>query len=162
MVTVNNDNLQAFFCAWDTVLSGLWAAPQTSMLAALLLRQIREREAMEQDFASRNLLSSDSPDKSYDYLLRCCRRVIERNRLEWARSELSKLVAQGGRALVTKGKGKDGDKDKEKDKKGKGSGSSNKKDKAAGDRCREKSISRNRFESWDKAKLPSDVLPVSP
>ncbi len=63
-------------------------------------------------------LGPDSPDKSYDYWLRRCRRVIERNRLAWARDELSKSTAQGGRAIVNKGKGMDGDKDKDKNGKG--------------------------------------------
>ncbi len=66
---------------------------------------------MEQDLARYDRLSSDSPEKPYDRLLRCCCRVIERNRFAPALIELSKSIAQGGRALVTKGKGKDGDKD---------------------------------------------------
>ena len=89
---------------------------------------------MEQDLARYDRSSPDSPDKSYDELLRCCRRV-ERNRLARARNELSKSIAQGRRAFVNKAKGKDGDKDK----KDKCSSSTNKKDKAAGDHRRDKS-----------------------
>ncbi len=62
---------------------------------------------MEQDLAHYDRLSSDSPDKSYGDLLRCCRRVTERNRLAWARIELSRSIEQGGRAFVTTGKGKE-------------------------------------------------------
>ncbi len=90
-------------------------------------------------------MSSDSPDKSYDYLLRCCSRVIEHNRLAWARDELSKSIAQGGRAFANKGKGRGGDKDE--DKKGKGGGSNNKRDKAAGDHRRDKSNNRKRSQN---------------
>ena len=39
-VVMTNDNLQAFLNTWDTFLSGLQAAPESSMLEALLLRQI--------------------------------------------------------------------------------------------------------------------------
>ncbi len=95
---------------------------------------------MEQDSAHYDRWSSDSPDKSYDYLLCGCRRVIERNRVAWARSELWKSIAQGGRARVTQGQGKDGDKDKDKDEKGKGNCSN-----TAGDHRRGKSTNRNRF-----------------
>ena len=103
---MNNDDLQAFICTWDTVLSGLLVQPEKSMLEALLTRQIRGCEAMEQDLTHYDRLAQDDPDRSYDYLLRCCRRVIERNRLTRARTELSKSIASGGRALVTK-EGKD-------------------------------------------------------
>ena len=66
---MSNVNLQAFLCTWDTVLSGLRVQPEKSMLEALLLRQIRGCEAMEQDLAYFDRLPQDSPDRSYDYLL---------------------------------------------------------------------------------------------
>ena len=69
-VTMNNDNLQAFLCIWDTVLSGLRAQPDKSMLEALFLRQIRGCEAMEQDLAYYDRLAQDDANMSYDYLLR--------------------------------------------------------------------------------------------
>ena len=86
---------------------------------------------MEQDLAHYDRLTQDDPNRSYDYLLRCCRRVIERNRFTWARTELSKSIASGGRALVTKEKERPRGNSKGKDKKGKVKGG--KKGEAAGD-----------------------------
>ena len=119
-VTMNNDKLQAFLCTWDTVLSGLRAQPDKSMLEALFLRQIRGCEAMEQDLAYYDRLAQDDAHRSYDYLIRCCRRVIARNRLTWARTELSKSIANGGRALVNKDQDKPRGRSKGKGKKDKG------------------------------------------
>ncbi len=91
--------------------------------------------------------------RSYDHLLHCCRRVIERNWLTWARNELSKSMSAGGRALVNKDEGRDGSKGKDK----KGRGKSDKKKTAAGDRRRDKSGSRNRFQSKEKTKSTGNI-----
>ena len=55
-VTMNNDNLQAFLCTWDTVLSGLRAQPDKSMLEALFLRQIRVAKLWNRTFRTTTAL----------------------------------------------------------------------------------------------------------
>ncbi len=131
-VKMRGDRLAEFLSSWDQVIAGLKKIPTDDTLLALLMRNLRTCKAMDPDIAYFDRLPSDHSDKSYEYILRCARAVIERNRLQWYRDELSRSLNGGwvnaGKAKG-KGKGKSGSKgssenraEKGENRKGKGKG----------------------------------------
>ena len=116
-----SEKLQEFVTTWDQVLVGLAKSPDEATTQALILRNLRQCKAMDQDIAYYDDLPANDSNKSYDYLMRCARAVIERNRLHWYRDELSRAI--GGGWVSPVGKGKD---------KGKGKGGKKGKDKPKG------------------------------
>ena len=102
---------------------------------------------MEQDIAHYDRKASNDPEKSYNYLMRCARAVIDRSRLHWYREELSRSIGGGWVNPVvekgkTKGNGKKGKgKDKPKGSSGNGDRKGGKRDK--GSRGRSQSPDRN-------------------
>ena len=121
-VKMKGERLQEFVTTWDQVLAGLAKEPDSSTLQALLLRSLRHCKAMEQDIAYYDRMLPSDPDKSYDYLMRCARAVVERNRLHWYRDELSRSIGGGWVNPVGKGKGKSSEKASKGNKKGKSAG----------------------------------------
>ncbi len=75
-----SDRLREFVATWDQVLSGLDKAPDERTLWALLSRNLRRCKALEQDLALCDRLPPERVDKSYYYLLRTARAVLERRR----------------------------------------------------------------------------------
>ena len=105
-VKMKGEKLQEFITTWDQVLAGLAKGPDDATLQALLLRNLRQCKTMEQDIAHYDRKLPSDPDKSYDYLMRCARAVIERSRLHWYRVELSRSIGGGWVNPVGKGKEK--------------------------------------------------------
>ncbi len=120
-VKMRGERLAEFLTTWDQVIAGLRNVPNDETLLALLMRNLRTCRAMESDIAYFDRLAVGHADKSYEYLLRCARAVVERNRLQWYRDELSRSLTGG---WVNVGKGKES-KGKGKGKKGKRSSSGN-------------------------------------
>jgi hypothetical protein len=102
------------------------------------------------------MLPSD-PDKSYDYLMRCARAVIERNRLHWYRDELSRSIGGGWVNPVGKGKGKSSEKATKGYKKGKSAGKG-----GSGAHKAARNSSRERSPSPDGEKGSENDRPSSP
>ena len=110
------------------MLAGLGKGPDESTLQALLLRNLRQCKAMEQDIAHYDRKAPNDPEKSYAYLMRCARAVIDRNRLHWYRDEMSRSIGGGWVNAVGKGKEKgNGKKGKSKDKSKSSSGNGDRK-----------------------------------
>ena len=61
--------MQEFITTWDNVLTGLAKGPDDTTLQALLLRNLRQCKAMEQDIAHNDRKASNDPEKSYNYLM---------------------------------------------------------------------------------------------
>jgi hypothetical protein len=101
-VSIKAGGLSQFLNTWVTVYAGLRIAPADQFLGALTLKQTRQCEALVLDGAQYDRLPIGYQDRSYEYLLRCCRRVLARNRLEWTRNELARLIS-GGRGALTVG-----------------------------------------------------------
>ena len=112
---------QDFVATWDQVLAGRAKGPDGATLQALLLGNLRQCKAMEQDIAHYDRKLPSDPDKSYDHLMRCARAVIERSRLQWYRDELSRSIGGGWVNPVGKGKEKGSGKKGEGKEKPKGS-----------------------------------------
>ena len=117
-VKMKGEKLHEFITLWDDVLAGLGKGPDDSTLQAFLLRNLRQCKAMEQDIAHYDRKPFNDPEKSYSYLMRCARAVVDRNRLHWFRDEMSQSIG-GGWVNSAAGKGKEkgnGKKGKSKDK----------------------------------------------
>ena len=103
-VKMRGDRLAEFLSSWDQVIARLKKVASEDTLLALLMRNLRTRKAMDPDIAYFDRLPSDHSDTSYEYILRCARAVIERNRLQWYRDELSRSL-NGGWVNAGKAKG---------------------------------------------------------
>jgi len=55
---------------------------------------------MQQDIAHYDRLPLGDVNRSYQFLYRCCRRMIERNQVLFVRNELHRSLQQGGRAMA--------------------------------------------------------------
>ena len=71
-VKMKGEKLQDFVTTWDQVLAGPAKGPDDATLQALLLRNLRQCKAMEQDIAHYDRKLPSDPDKSYDYLMSQC------------------------------------------------------------------------------------------
>ena len=147
-VKMKGEKLNEFIALWDDVLAGLGEGPDESTLQALLLRNLRQCKAMEQDIAHYDRKPPNDPEKSYSYLMRCARAVVDRNRLHWFRDEMSRSIG-GGWVNSAVGKGKEKGNGKKRKSKDKSKGSSGNGDRKGGGK-RDRGKSRGRSQSPDR------------
>lgn len=102
-IRMRGETLHDCITTWDQVLAGVAKVPDESTLQALLLRNLRQCKPVEQDIAFYDRLPGNDSNKSYGYLMRCARAVVERNRLHCYRDEMSRSI--GGNWVNPAGKG---------------------------------------------------------
>ncbi len=89
--------------------------PGTDVLHVLLLLQLRQSKSLQQDLAYYDRFDVQHGDRSYEFLLSCVGRLLDRKRLETSRAESAKGL---GKSLsdpaspIEKGKGKGKKQDK--------------------------------------------------
>ncbi len=83
-VNLIHDDLRTFLASCESVLAGMKQQPWTDVLHVLLLLQLRQSRQLQQDLAY-----VQHGDKSYEFLLSCVRKLLERKRLESNRAEIA-------------------------------------------------------------------------
>ena len=86
-------DLKRFLNAWDSVIAGMKKPPEEKVLKDILLRQVRSCHLLRYDIDTYDRCRDDDPNKSYDFLMRCMRDLIERDRLRENRERVSKVNA---------------------------------------------------------------------
>ena len=85
------------------------------MKHTLVLRELRESNTLRDYIRDYERLEFGSDQRNYEALMRLVRKFLERRRLEWTRTQMSKHFAGGNALPVTNPKG--GGKSKDKGKK---------------------------------------------
>ena len=86
-------DLKRFLNAWDSVIAGMKRPPEEKVLKDILLRQVRSCHLLWYDIDTYDRCRDNDPNKSYYFLMRCMRDLIERNRLRENRERVSKANA---------------------------------------------------------------------
>ena len=86
-------DLKRFLNAWDSVIAGMKKPPEEKVLKDILLRQVRSCHLLRYDIDTYDRCRDDDPNKSYDFLMRCVRGLIERDRRRENRERVSKVNA---------------------------------------------------------------------
>ena len=84
-------DLKRFLKAWDSVIAGM-KPPEEKVLKDILLRQVRSCHLLRYDIDTYDRCRGDDPNKSYDFLVRRMRDLIERG-LRENRERVSKVNA---------------------------------------------------------------------
>jgi hypothetical protein len=131
------EHLSRFMMNWDSVLAGMKNPPGSEDLQVMLFEQIKHVPCLSTDIAIYERASPGSEDRSYEFLTKAIRRILEKNKQEKNRKDIVKSLesmndnnkgsinaVKGGKS---KGKGK-GSKGKgaSKGEKGKGKGKTGK------------------------------------
>jgi hypothetical protein len=115
------EHLSRFLLNWETILAGMKEPPPETTLQVLLYEQIRYLPFLSNDIAIFDRAAIGSEDRSYQFLIKAAKRVLERNRQERNRKDIERsldsLTAGGGKLAALKG-----GKGRGKGKKGKGRG----------------------------------------
>ena len=86
-------DLKRFLNAWDSVIAGMKRPPEEKVLKDIWLRQVRSCHLLRYDIDTYDRCRDDDPNKSYDFLMRCMRDLIERDRLRENGERVSKVDA---------------------------------------------------------------------
>ena len=126
------EHLSRFMMNWDSVIAGMSNPPSDENLQVMLYDQVKHVPSLATDIAIYDRASPGSEDRSYEFLTKAIRRILEKNKQEKNRKDIVKSLetmndstkgsinaVKGGKG---KGKGKKGGKGKGKGEKGKGKG----------------------------------------
>ena len=116
------EHLSRFMLNWEMILAGMKEPPPENQLQILFYEQVRYLPFLNNDIAVYERANIGSEDRSYQFLLKAVKRVLERNKQEKNRKDIERSLESltaGGKVNALKGKGGKG---KGKGKNGKGKG----------------------------------------
>jgi hypothetical protein len=120
------EHLSRFMMNWDSVLAGMSNPPSEDNLQVMLFDQVKHVPCLATDVAIYDRASPGSEDRSYEFLTKAIRRVLEKNKQERNRKDIVKSLEtmNDGKGTINavKGKGKGKGKKGGKGKGGKGEG----------------------------------------
>jgi hypothetical protein len=93
---LGDDRIESFLNSWISVLSGMREEPPVTVKEELFLEQLRKSQVMREEVAYYDRVEKGHPDKTYDFLVKSIRKLLERRRHRQNRQDMVKAL-QGGR-----------------------------------------------------------------
>ena len=91
-VTLQGNNLESFLHKWDRVLLGLATEIDERTKKALFISKVKDCQAFRQEYLHYKRLDDNDPNKSYEYLYKSMKKIVEKERREFVRdSEIKAL-----------------------------------------------------------------------
>ena len=95
-VKLQDRDLSGFLQVWDHTLSGMKSIPESGILLSLFKAQVEKHRGMDVDMGEFNRMEPEDTRKSYEWLYDRCVKLLARQRLSAARTELETGGDKGG------------------------------------------------------------------
>ena len=97
-----DSHLEAFLSNWDSVLAGMKAQPEASLLEVLFYDQLSKSTVLREEIAHYDRARKGSEERTYAFLLEAARRYLERQRLARNRQAVAKGLGGGSSTPATR------------------------------------------------------------